>query len=244
VEGAMEDDGPLRRAVAGVRSVLLVSGDAPQMARREIRVLKAIEATTKTGDGPLVVKISAITAGLPGRPSFGRLHGLVEDALEASSLGYTILRPTFFHQSLSLMAGPMRRGVLPAATGAGAVGFVDLADVSDCAAAALLTEGRGRTIDVLTGPEQLTMAEAANQLSELTARPVRHVSPPSAVMPYLLWFGAGLSPWLARKVAELMACIKTGGEAVTTDSVERWLGRPPRPLAAYLPDLAAQLANS
>ncbi|MEM8662410.1 MAG: NAD(P)H-binding protein, partial [Pseudomonadota bacterium] len=92
VTGAMTDRATLDKALDGISSMLLVSADHPAMAEHEIAVVRA---AAERG-GIRVVKISAMTAGLETRRTFGIAHGAVEDNLRASDLPFVILRPTFF----------------------------------------------------------------------------------------------------------------------------------------------------
>lgn len=226
----------LDRALCDITAVLIVTGDHPDMAAQEIRV---IEAAARQHNPPRVIKVSAITAGLPGRPSFGAQHGAVEDALAASGLAHVIIRPTFFFQSLELLADPIRKGFLPAATGQGRIGFVDLRDVAETAARALVSPDLdGQTLTV-TGAQSLSMGEVAQRIGTARARPLRHVSPPRWLMPWLLRFGAGLDPWLASQVSTLMSCCAAGGEDVVTTTVSDVLGRSPRDLDGYLAEAVA-----
>jgi uncharacterized protein YbjT (DUF2867 family) len=217
------------QALDGVNTVLLVLGDHPDMARQEINL---IDCARKKG--PIrIIKISAITAGLNPRVSFGLLHGLVEDHLIASGLPYVILRPTFFFQSLELFKDPIQRGILPAATQKGAIGFVDMNDVAAAAVTALTDNRLDGTIHILTGPKALTMTDAAKHLSEYLPRKVRHISPPGLLMPLLLRLGAGMDKWLAKQVSDLMKCCALGGEDHVSDAVLNLTGKQPTSINEY-----------
>lgn len=228
--GDMTDTHTLDSMFEGVETLLLVSGDHAAMARDEIRV---IEAATRY-DTIRIVKISAITAGLVQRRAFGIQHGEVEDVLRSSGLPFVILRPTFFFQSLELFRSPILRGLLPAATGKGAIGFVDLEDVARAATRALLNPALDGSHHILTGPESLTMMQVAELISRQVPQKVRHISPPSLLMKPLLQFGAGLDGWLAGQVTDLMHCCARGGEDMVTDSVFNLTGRPPLSLKEYI----------
>ncbi len=228
--GNIADPAVLDRALDGVDALLLVMGDHPGMAELEIGI---IEAARRHGT-VRIVKISAITAGLMPRVSFGIHHGKVEDALLASGLPFVILRPTFFFQSLELFRDPISRGILPAATKGGAIGFVDRRDVATAAANALLSPHLDGTIHTLTGPLSLTMAEVAVHLGEALGHKVRHISPPAFLMPLMLRLGAGLDPWLARQVADLMTCCAKGGEDRVTDDITHLTGKSPTGFGEYL----------
>lgn len=230
VVGDFTDQGTIKSALKGVDSVLLVTGDNPQMAAQEISLINAAREV----EGIKIVQISAITAGLANRVSFGRYHGEVEDHLVASGLDYVILRPTFFFQSLELFAKPIRSGYLPASTKAGAIGFVDLNDVGAVAAKALVDPSLDGALYNLTGPRTWTMSEVAAAIAEVASQPVRHVSPPQCLMAPLLRIGGKLDAWTAKEVAELMQYCARGAEDVVTEFVPKLLGRPASDLHDYL----------
>ncbi|MFC3052005.1 NAD(P)H-binding protein [Kordiimonas pumila] len=230
INGDISDIRTVKRALNGVDTVLLVIGDHPGMAAQEIQLINTAAALGTIR----IVKISAITAGLSPRVSFGVQHGAVEDALIASGLPYVILRPTFFYQSLELFKEPIKRGFLPASTKRGAIGFVDLEDVAVAAARALTDRSLDGTVHILTGPETLTMAEVAAGLTVALNHKVRHVSPPRFLMPTLLKHGASLNGWLAGQVASLMTCCAAGGENYTSDAVLNLTGKQPKSLSDYL----------
>lgn len=238
--GDIADPAVLDRALDGVDALLLVMGDHPGMAELEVGIIKA----AKRHGTMRIVKISAITAGLTPRVSFGVHHGKVEDALLASGLPFVILRPTFFFQSLELFRDPISRGILPAATKSGAIGFVDRRDVAAAAVTALTSPDLDGTdldgtIHTLTGPQSLPMTAVAAHLSDALGRRVRHISPPALIMPLMLRVGAGLTPWLARQVTDLMACCAEGGEDRVTDDIVRLTGKSPTCLEGYLSDSGA-----
>jgi uncharacterized protein YbjT (DUF2867 family) len=106
-------------------------------------------------------------------------HARVESWLRSSGLRWTFVRPSFFMQNLStthradVLAG---RLVVPA--GRGRTSFVDALDVADVAVEALKDPGAhaGRAWTP-TGPEALTYAEVASQLSAALGRPVVYTQP-------------------------------------------------------------------
>ena len=113
-----------------------------------------------------VVKLSGQSAGLEPPASFGVMHARVEQALRESGMKWSFLRPTFFMQSLLLMADTVPGGKIIAATGKGEIAFVDARDVADAAARVLADPAAhdGR-IHTLTGARALSFAGVAELLS-------------------------------------------------------------------------------
>jgi uncharacterized protein YbjT (DUF2867 family) len=231
IPGNAEDASDLARAMAGVQTVFLATGDAGDPVRRETGIIAAAEAAGVAR----VVRISAITAGLSPRASFGIAHGAIDDRLIASGMAHVILRPSFFYQSLALFADPVRAlGLLLLPVGAGRIAFVDVADVAAAAGRLLLETSHDGRILTLTGPQSLAMADVAAALSVRLGRPVRHRNPPLPLFRLMLRTAGGMSAALAAQISALMQVCARGAEAEVSPDLEALLGRPPRGLADWL----------
>lgn len=229
-KGAIEDATSLDAALKGVDAVLLVTGDSPRQVDIECRV---IDAATRAGR-PHVVKVSAITAGMTPRASFGQTHGAIEDVLRRSGLSYTILRPTFFFQSLELFAEPVRRTKrLIAPAGDGPIAFIDVDDVGIIAARALVEPSPHNATYDLTGPAAWRLSEVAAALGDRLGHPVTYISPPLLLARAMMLAG-GMSLWLSGQVTALFGAIRRGAEARVTGDAEQLLGRRLRDLHSYL----------
>ncbi|MEQ8701057.1 MAG: NAD(P)H-binding protein, partial [Bauldia litoralis] len=121
----------LRAHLAWAEAVFLLTADAPDQDRIEAALIDAIAAAGR----PHVVKLSAQSAGLTPPRSFGIQHRRAERSLAASGLPWTVLRPTFFQQSLLLFAGDIAaKGRFMAPAGQGRIAMVDVADIAAAAA--------------------------------------------------------------------------------------------------------------
>ncbi|UPH70392.1 NAD(P)H-binding protein [Abyssibius alkaniclasticus] len=165
-------------------------------------------------------------------------HHAVEKALAGRPA--TILRPGFFAQNF---ADAYREDIcadnriyVPA--GKGRVSFVDLRDVAEIAADALLTpqNHQGAAYN-LTGASAVGFAEAAAMLSALLARPIRYV--PASMLGYILHQRRRGRPWMAAFIQTVLHVGLRFGAAATPDAtLETLLGRRPRSLHSYLADHA------
>lgn len=117
--------------------------------------------------------------------------------------------------------------------------FVDLDDVADVAVLALTEDGHGGVVHELTGPEGLTLAEVAQQLSEASGRPVEYVQVPRQEFAAEA-VAAGLDEPTATFLAGLFAEIFDGRNVATTTGVHDALGREPRSFRDWAEDAAAQ----
>ena len=114
-----------------------------------------------------------------------------------------------------------------APAGPGRIGFVAAADVARVAARVLTSQGHDDLPYVLTGPEALSYADVAAEVSAVFARQVEYQDmPEQAAKDQML--ASGLHPWQADGTIELFEWIRAGGSAAVTSSVrERHRRRPP-----------------
>ena len=105
--------------------------------------------------------------------TLGRDHWATEQAIRETGLACTFLRDSFYADFLPLMA---QDGVIRGPAGDGRVAAVAREDVAAVAAVVLADPGAhaGAAYD-LTGPEALTLGEAAAVIAEVTGRPTRYV---------------------------------------------------------------------
>jgi uncharacterized protein YbjT (DUF2867 family) len=172
-----------------------------------------------------VVQLSS-SAVPEGGPGLGEVHRLVR----ATAPEWAVLRPSWFMQNFAgdlPLARDARDGEIVTATGAGRVAFVDAGDIAAVAGHALVDEAAHNTEHVLTGPEALSYADAAEVVSRRLGRPVRHRSVTAGELAERL-AGHGVPAAYAALLAALDTDIAAGAEDRVTDTVERVTGRPAR----------------
>jgi len=154
------------RALDGVETLFLVS--ASESADRMAEHRSVVEAATRAGVGH-VVYTSFLGAAPDCTFTLGRDHWATEQLLRDSGMAWTFLRDSLYLDFLPLMAG--EDGVIRGPAGEGRLAGVARSDVARVATSVLLEPGshRGRTYD-LTGPEALTLTEAARVITEVTGR--------------------------------------------------------------------------
>ena len=186
-----------------------------------------------------IVKCSAYMADVQGETQNLRSHGVIEQALRASGLESTILRPHGFMQTFTLFAWDMieRAGVISNPTGDGGMPLVDLRDVAKVAVKAFTEPGHsGKTYD-LTGPEVLTGDDMAALLERVLGRPITYL--PAAPGPFALMMRLLGVPATPREhVVKIMQMTREHRfERVHTTLAE--LGVPPTSYEDFLRDLIA-----
>ena len=186
-----------------------------------------------------VVKFSAMGAGPEAPSEIMRMHGRTDEALVASGLPYTILRPNSFHQNMLWSATTIRdQGAFYQPIGDARQSFVDVRDIADVAVAALTGSGlEGRTLEI-TGPEALSFHDVAATLSAVLGRTITYV-PVSLNDAYDGMIHAGMPEWNARELRNLYGAFATGAYARTTDEIVRVTGRPPIAFDRFARDHAA-----
>lgn len=164
-------------------------------------------------------------------------HHKVEVFLR-TTLSYTILRPGFFAQNLQ---DAYKRDIVDQSriyvpAGRGKVAFVDLHDVAQVAAAALLDPGAHlRQGYTLTGPAAVSFAEVAAELSRWLNRTVTYE--PASIIGYLRHLRRRKLPWVQSMVQTVLhAGLRFGQAAPVDPTLERLLNRPPRSISQYIED--------
>lgn len=234
--GSYEDPTSMRAALRDVERVFLVAPAGEGMADLEITALEAVRAAQPDVH---VVLLAASGVDGSGGGRFLDEHRRAVQHLRDSGLTGTVLAPGTFMQNLLSQAGSVQEhGVLAVPAGDAAISHVDVRDVAAVAAHVLTSDGHDGATYTVTGPEALTYAEVAAQLSEVLGREVSYVdAPPQDARAAMV--GAGLPAWLADGLLELNEAHRAGHSAAVTDEVEKATGRPARPLRQFLTEHAA-----
>jgi uncharacterized protein YbjT (DUF2867 family) len=168
-------------------------------------------------------------------------HHAVEAHLAASREPHTILRPGFFAQNLqdAYLRDITEDDRLHLPAGEGRVAFVDVRDVAEVAALALVDPAaHAAKAYTLTGPEAIDFRAVAEILSDALGRTIRYV--PASVLGYVhhLRRRRGLA-WQHALVQTILHVGLRWGQAQTVDpTLARLLGRPGRTLCTYVHDHA------
>ncbi|MEV4603833.1 NmrA family NAD(P)-binding protein [Amycolatopsis sp. NPDC049253] len=154
-----------------------------------------------------------------------RLHRPVEDALRASGLAWTILRPNFYQQNFPAQRPIRAAGEFgfPAITAP--ISFLDAADIARVAARVLTTAGHDGRTYTLTGPAALTCAEAAEVFSTVLGRPVRYRGLPDDEARAAM-LGRGVPECHADALVDVARAHRDGGADTVTTTVTDLTGRP------------------
>jgi uncharacterized protein YbjT (DUF2867 family) len=98
------------------------------------------------------------------------------DLLRRQRIGHTILRPAWFMQNFSETFLKPIDGAILVPTGDGAEAFIDAEDIAAVAATTLADpQAHAGASYSLTGPEALTVAEAAAIIGDETSQTIKHI---------------------------------------------------------------------
>jgi uncharacterized protein YbjT (DUF2867 family) len=164
----------------------------------------------------------------------------VEAVVQASGLAWTVVRAGWFSQNFSEgeFAAMVADGVLPLPETGYAEPFVDVDDIAEVAAAALLDPRHDGEVYEVTGPQLLTFAEVAEKLSEAAGRPIAYL--PISLQAFADGLTeAGVPADFVELLRYLFGRMATGVNAHVSDGIERALGRPGRSFSSYAQAAAA-----
>ena len=218
---------------------MLLSRETNETIRRSRQQRSFVDAAKK-GGVKHIVKLSQLGANphSPGR--FQRYHGAVENHILRSGIAHTFLRPNLFMQALLNFRSALSSGTLFAAARNAKVSIVDVRDIASVAERALSESGHeGKTYDI-TGPEALTHAQMAEQLSRALGKPIKYVDVPlEAFREALLSFG--LPPWQAEGVVEDYEQYRRREASLVTTTVRDITGNDPIAFSQFARDYATRL---
>ncbi|WUU18438.1 NAD(P)H-binding protein [Streptomyces sp. NBC_00663] len=232
VRGDFLDQASLEAALAGADAAFLVGVLGPEDGGRDARLV----GLTRAAGVRRIVKLSSIGTGEPGFGRFGTWHLPGEQALRASEVEWTILRPSSFASNTLGWAQALRAGQpVPNLTGEGRQGVVDPRDVAEAAVAALTGSGHAGRTYTLTGPEAISVPDQAAVLAEVIGRPVATVTPSTEQTREQL-AASGLSEQAVDGVLGGLDLARRGGNSTVTDDVREALGRPARSYREWAED--------
>jgi uncharacterized protein YbjT (DUF2867 family) len=238
VQGDFEDVDSIRRACSGVDRAFLVTNSTARTEQQQIAFTRVAQQSGVRH----IVKLSQLHADTNAQGRFLRYHAAVEAAIQASGLTFTLLRPNLYMQSLlNFRQSIQEQRAFFAAAGDAHISAVDVRDLADVAVAALTTAQHDNQSYALTGPEALTFAEMAHQLSQAIGRTITFVDVPPESMRAAL-ADLGFPAWQADGLLEEFVMYRRGEAAGVEPGVHDASGRPPRAFAEFARDYAPLFA--
>ncbi|MFF9789412.1 NAD(P)H-binding protein [Streptomyces bacillaris] len=164
-----------------------------------------------------------------------------EQAVRASGLAWTILRPGWFAQNFSegVFLEGVRDGELALPVGGGRAAYIDVDDIAAVAVAALTEDGHDGEVYELSGPRALSVPEVLDEIAKASGRRAAYAPLEEAAFRDALVV-RGMAEVEADLWTAALDPIRTSREAPLKDGVHRALGRPPRDVSDVFRDAAAE----
>ncbi|MDX3102300.1 NAD(P)H-binding protein [Nonomuraea angiospora] len=228
VVGDLGDPATLPPAFAGAdRLFLLTPGIGLDHTRH------AVTAARSAGVRHIVHLSSFNVLGDP-MPAMGRWHHEREQAIRASGIPATFLRPGGFMTNVFDWLPTIREaGYVLDPVGPGRYAPIDPADIAAVAALALTGDGHQGQEYVLTGEELFTVTEQVEILAAAAGRELAVRAVTTAEEAVASRFPNGAPPALAEAVIEGFHLMRADTAGFRTGTVERLLRRKPRTFAAW-----------
>lgn len=231
--GDLADPSSLRRAFTDVSAILLVSS-GPELAERDTSAARVAQECGVE----YVVKLSSLD--VEQQVGTGVWHGRGEDAIRASGLQFTFVRPSGFMSNVLSWAPSIKaQGIVCTSTGDGRIAMIHPDDIADVITEALLQRKYdGQTLPI-SGPEALTYAEMTATLGTALGRELTFLSVSDSEALEML---AGGEPpdAMAIAIADIWRAVREGRLATVTETVRRVLGRAPRSFETWANENAAK----
>lgn len=233
VELGFEDPTSVRRAMADVDVVFLVTPCAPNQVEL---ATTAVDGVVASGVRRLV-RLSGFGADRPDGVEFMRQHTEIERYIAVSGIPYTFVRPQLCMDNFIHNCPPGPDGTIRLPWGTARVSLIDARDVADFAAHVLTTDGHtGRTYTI-TGPAPLTVSEIATAISDATGHPVTYRDTTEADARRGL-LDQGKPACAVNSLLALFASCKAGRHAAVTSTLTDVTGERPRTFTEFAHDNA------
>jgi uncharacterized protein YbjT (DUF2867 family) len=218
--GDLDKPDTLAKAVAGIDSIFLITGNTQQDRN-------VIDAALKAGCRK-IVKLSTWEAGSIPIKGPGQWHREREELIEASGLHWVFLRPTMMTSvTLIWKNSIISKGEVIFPGGSGKISPIHPADVASVAAVVLTKDEYDGNGYQLTGSELLSMAEMTKILSRVLGKPLQYIEQ-SADEVIGLMLKMKLPEYLAKGLGETYRGIKAGEFASCTDYIQQITGNKAR----------------
>jgi uncharacterized protein YbjT (DUF2867 family) len=230
----------LASILVGIDKAYLMTAADPQQVMLHSNFIRA----AKQAGVRHIVRHSVRGADPDSPVKLGRWHAISQKELEDSGMVWTHLQPVYNMQNFLTFAATIQsQGAFYAPMRDGALSMVDARDVAAVAATTLVDDiHHRRKTYLITGPEALTFAEAAEQLSAVLGKPVRYmdVSREDARKALLQ---RGMPEWYVEDLLGFYDFYSTGAGAPVSDVVARITRQPGRRFRQFVQDYRSALTG-
>lgn len=163
----------------------------------------------------------------------------VEQHIQQSGIGYTLLRPNWFMQNFStfMRDSIINNGTIAVPAAHARASFIDMRDIAAVATTALTQPGHAHNAYTLTGSAALSHDDVAAILSQVSGRTITYTPITDEEMRDALK-NTGSSDQGIDVMSKLYQSFRAGDAAPIFPDVEQVLGRAPIPFEQYATDHA------
>lgn len=224
----------LAKAFEGADRLLLISTDALGIPGQRLNQHRtAVKAAEQAGVRHVVY--TSMPNPVPDNPIIiASDHHRSEQALDASGMGYTILRNNFYTEILlNSYEQALKLGSHIHANGQGKVGYVTREDCARAGAAALAADFNGRRVLDITGPDAVSDVDLAHLFSTMAGRSIPNVEiTPNAMLTNMT--GAGVPQPVAAMYTSFAAGTAKGVADIVSGAFTELTGQPPTTVRDFL----------
>ena len=169
-------------------------------------------------------------------PKGGVMMGAIHQWLADHTPEWAVLRPSWFMQNIfepRHATSIAENHAIYSATGSAKLGFIDAADIAQCALSALTDEIAWNTDEILTGPQALSYSDLADEISRQSGKHIEHRALSIEDLTQQLE-RTGLNRQYAEILANMDGVIAQSPDEQITDAVYRRTGLQPSTFAAIL----------
>jgi len=221
-------------ALKGVHRVYLI---APIM---RLDFAEDVSAFLDEAEAAAVQHVTFLSAfGMEYAPEQVATRSVELDLQRRRLLGHTILRPAWFMQNFSETFLKPIDGAIVVPTGDGSEAFIDAEDIAAVAAVTLAhPTAHAAAAYSVTGPESLTVAEAATILSQAAGQTIVHLD-----LDCDAWIAGAIANGIPAQygvvLRQLTETIASGNGSRPNDTVEQITGTPARTFGDFAAKSAA-----
>ena len=175
VQGDMSDPASIKAALKGIDRAVMILPNGEEQERLEATFIKTADEVGL----PWIIKLSSPEAVRGTTSPIPLAHIAGEDAIMASGINWTFVRPSFFMQNFRSSLGAARTsGKLSMPMGDGNVVLTDTADAGSFIAHILTdadsTPHYGQCYDICGPDPVMTFADIAKNIGEVIGAPVEY----------------------------------------------------------------------
>lgn len=232
----------LGAAFTGADRLLLVSTDAlMEPGKRLTQHRAAVQAAADVGVKHVVY--TSLPSADTSHVSFAPDHWGTEQALSASSLGWTVLRNAWYFENLAYaLPSALASGEWATSADGGGIAYIARDDLARAAAVALASPDATNRVLTLTGTQAYTARDIAARVSTLIGKSLSVVDITPAQQVEGLR-AHGFPPVLADVFASFDVATAAGDLGEVTDDYAQLTGQSPTRLDAWLPANIALLTQ-